>query len=87
MSVFVTPEWLAQRLDTVVPVDASWFMPDVSRDSFQEWRQRRIPGAVYFDFDNTVKDQSSSLPHMLPDETSFARHMGTLYPINLKMHD
>ncbi|OOE92731.1 hypothetical protein BZG79_13475 [Salinivibrio sp. MA427] len=78
MSVFVTPEWLAQRLDTVVPVDASWFMPDVSRDSFQEWRQRRIPGAVYFDFDNTVKDQSSSLPHMLPDETSFARHMGTL---------
>ncbi|OOE59349.1 sulfurtransferase [Salinivibrio sp. ML323] len=78
MSVFVTAEWLAQRLDTVIPVDASWFMPDVSRDGFQEWQQRRIPGAVYFDFDGRIKDSASSLPHMLPDEDSFAHQMGAL---------
>lgn len=78
MSVFVSAQWLKSRLESVVPVDASWFMPDVARDSYQEWQQRRLPGAIFFDFDGAIKDTQSTLPHMLPSAEEFARHMGKL---------
>jgi thiosulfate/3-mercaptopyruvate sulfurtransferase len=77
--VFVSTEWLAERLDApdIVVVDASWYLPAQKRDGAAEYAQRRIPGAVHFDIDK-IKDTSSSLPHMLPSAPEFAAAVGAL---------
>jgi thiosulfate/3-mercaptopyruvate sulfurtransferase len=58
-------------------VDASWYLPGITRDAAAEYREGHIPGAVFFDID-AVSDQLSSLPHMLPPATDFAAHMTRL---------
>jgi thiosulfate/3-mercaptopyruvate sulfurtransferase len=77
--VFVSTEWLAERLNApdIVVVDASWYLPAQKRDGAAEYAERRIPGAVHFDIDK-IKDTSSSLPHMLPSASDFAAAVGAL---------
>lgn len=78
-NVFVSTEWLAERLNApdVVVVDGSWYLPVHGRDPHAEYAQRRIPGALRFDID-TVKDTSSNLPHMLPRPEAFAAAVGAM---------
>jgi thiosulfate/3-mercaptopyruvate sulfurtransferase len=70
---FVSPEWLADRLDApdIVVVDGSWYLPTMNRDAQAEYLAGHIPGAIRFDID-TVKDHASTLPHMLPAPEAFA---------------
>jgi thiosulfate/3-mercaptopyruvate sulfurtransferase len=77
--VFVSTEWLAERLDApdIVVVDGSWYLPAQKRDGAAEYAARRIPGAVHFDIDK-IKDTRSSLPHMLPSASEFAAAVGAL---------
>nr|WP_047577108.1 3-mercaptopyruvate sulfurtransferase [Methylobacterium sp. ZNC0032] len=77
--VFVSTEWLAERLNApdIVVVDASWYLPAQKRDGAAEYAARRIPGAVHFDIDK-IKDSTSSLPHMLPSAPEFAAAVGAL---------
>ncbi|RYE33135.1 MAG: 3-mercaptopyruvate sulfurtransferase [Hyphomicrobiales bacterium] len=77
--VFVSTEWLAERLSApdIVVVDASWYLPAQKRDGAAEFAARRIPGAVHFDIDK-IKDARSSLPHMLPSAPEFAAAVGAL---------
>ncbi len=74
--LFVSPEWLAARLDApdVVVVDASWHLPTAGRDAHAEYLAGHIPGAVFFDIDD-IADRSSGLPHMLPRPEAFASRM------------
>lgn len=76
---FVTPDWLAARLDdrSVVPVDASFYLPDEGKDADAIFRDAHIPGAVRFDVD-TIADRSVNLPHMLPDAATFGTMVGAL---------
>lgn len=37
-----------------------------------------IPGSILFDFENVFVDKTSSLPHMLPNQSEFSRHMSAL---------
>jgi thiosulfate/3-mercaptopyruvate sulfurtransferase len=69
----VSTEWLAERLGApgVAIVDASWHLPTANRNGAEEFLLRHIPGAVHFDID-AIADQSTSLPHMLPDPVAFA---------------
>jgi thiosulfate/3-mercaptopyruvate sulfurtransferase len=78
-SPFVTPAWLSQHLQNpdLVVVDGSWYLPPQGRDPEAEYRQGHIPGAVRFDID-TVKDMTSSLPHMLPSAETFAKAAGEM---------
>jgi thiosulfate/3-mercaptopyruvate sulfurtransferase len=71
--------WLAERLDApgMRIVDASWFMPGDARDAKALYRERRIPGAVFFDIDE-IADTESALPHMLPSPEKFASRMRKL---------
>ena len=59
---------------TVKFVDASWHLPPkadaVRRSGAEEYIQRRIPGAVFFDID-AISDKTSTLPHMLPSAAEF----------------
>jgi len=75
----VTTQWLADHLaDADLRVfDASWFMPGTPRDAKAEFVAGHIPGAVRFDID-ALSDQTSSLPHMLPDPAEFAVAMRRL---------
>ena len=76
---FVSPAWLQERLNDpdVVVVDGSWYLPTQNRDPDAEYLAGHIPGAVRFDID-TVKDASSSLPHMLPSPEEFAKTVGAM---------
>lgn len=74
MPALVSVEWLADALQAdprIVVLDASWHMPATQRDGEQEWLQKRIPGARFFDFDRRICDRETSLPHMMPDASLF----------------
>ena len=73
----VSTKWLADHLNDVRVVDASWYMPDDRRDPAREFEQAHIPGAVFFDIDG-IADHSTGLPHMLPSPGEFSRAVGAL---------
>ncbi|KAF2131938.1 thiosulfate sulfurtransferas-like protein [Dothidotthia symphoricarpi CBS 119687] len=62
----------------IVPVCASWFLPNDGRVGKETFIAQRIPHARFFDLD-AVKDPHSPYPHMLPSAKDFAgamRRMG-----------
>ncbi len=73
--------WLSAHLHDpeVVVLDAT--MPVVGVvpvvDTKARYRERHIPGAVFFDIE-AVSDQTTTLPHMLPPAEVFARSMEAL---------
>lgn len=77
--ILITTDWLAQHLDhpNLRILDASWHMPADKRDPGAEFRTCHIPRAQFFDIDAT-SDQSSDLPHMVPDADQFARQVAAL---------
>jgi len=79
VGALVTTEWLAQNLGKrdVRIVDGSWHMPQLKRDARAEFAQAHIPGAVFFDID-AISDHTTSLPHMLPRASDFAKSVGRL---------
>ncbi|KAI1326158.1 thiosulfate sulfurtransferase [Xylariaceae sp. FL0255] len=85
-SYLVTPKELAEalkksppsRISTdprVIPLCASWFLPNAPKTGKDVFREKRIPKARFFDLDK-VKDKHSPYPHMLPTATHFAQAMG-----------
>ncbi|MGO4526595.1 3-mercaptopyruvate sulfurtransferase [Microvirga sp. 2MCAF35] len=76
---FVSTAWLQDHLSdpNLVVVDGSWYLPAQNRDPQAEFLAGHVPGAVRFDID-TVKDTSSSLPHMLPSPEDFAKAVGAM---------
>lgn len=71
-------DWLAERIGgDVAIVDGSWYLPSQGRNAFAEYREKHIPGAVFFDID-AVSDKGSPLPHMLPTPDAFAAAVGAL---------
>ncbi|KAH7079220.1 Rhodanese-like domain-containing protein [Paraphoma chrysanthemicola] len=58
----------------VIPLCASWFLPNDGRDGYTTFLEQRIPHARFFDLD-AVKDPYSPYPHMLPPPKEFADAM------------
>jgi thiosulfate/3-mercaptopyruvate sulfurtransferase len=77
--IFVTTEWLAARLGApgIVVIDGSYYLSTMNRDAAAEYAAVHIPGAIRFDID-TVKDESSDLPHMMPGAAQFAAAVGAM---------
>jgi thiosulfate/3-mercaptopyruvate sulfurtransferase len=75
----VSTGWLVEHLGdpSVRVVDGTYFLPHLKRDAGAEFRERHIPGAVWFDIDD-IKDPTNPLPHMLPDAATFAAKVGAL---------
>ena len=71
-SPLVSTDWLAARLaePDIRIADASWYLPQAGRDARAEFERAHIPGAVFFDID-ALSDQTTTLPHMLPDPVAF----------------
>ncbi|CAK0770275.1 Sulfurtransferase [Azospirillaceae bacterium] len=72
----VSAEWLFRHLNApdVRIVDATYFMPSAGRNAREEYKERHIPGAVFFDIDE-IADTNSALPHMLPSPEKFSSRM------------
>jgi thiosulfate/3-mercaptopyruvate sulfurtransferase len=82
-SYLVTPAELNSVLQKdsavpcVVPLCASWFLPNDGRNGYETYLAQRIPQARFFDLD-AVKDPDSPYPHMLPSPEHFADAMSRL---------
>ncbi len=87
-SYLVTPKELHEALKRnppspistdarVVPLCASWFMPNDERTGIQVFREQRIPKARFFDIDKVI-DKHNPYPHMLPSPKGFAGAMSEL---------
>ena len=72
----VDTDWLASHLHTpgVIVLDGSWHLPTAGRDPKAEYLESHIPGAVFFDIDD-LSDDTTSLPHMLPQAVKFSSRM------------
>ncbi|WP_374765269.1 sulfurtransferase [Yunchengibacter salinarum] len=68
--------WLANHTPPDL-VDATWFLPGSGETDADAFAARHIPGAVFLDID-TVADQASPLPHMLPSPDMAARAFAAL---------
>lgn len=58
-------------------LDATYYLPNEGKDAHALFTQAHIPGARFFDIDS-VADESSGLPHMLPGAKIFADTMARL---------
>jgi thiosulfate/3-mercaptopyruvate sulfurtransferase len=73
MDPIVSTAWLAANLKApdLRIVDGTFYLPAENKNARQEFLERHIPGAVFFDIDD-IADSSSSLPHMLPSPEKFS---------------
>ncbi|KAJ1931285.1 hypothetical protein EC988_009838, partial [Linderina pennispora] len=62
----VSAQWLHDNLDKVKVLDCSWYLPFLNRDVKEEFKDKHIPGAQFFDIDGIKDLQKADLPHMLP---------------------
>ena len=71
--------WLHNYLqhDRLILIDCSWYLPQSSRDGWQEYQSAHIPSTVFYDLE-AGSDPSSSLPHTLPSATQFSTDMQRL---------
>ncbi|XP_020838173.1 thiosulfate sulfurtransferase [Phascolarctos cinereus] len=78
----VSTKWLAEsvRARKLGPglrvLDVSWYPPR-QRNALQEYQQRHIPGASFFNIEE-CRDQQSPYEMMLPSEADFASYVGRL---------
>ena len=73
----VNTDWLENNLDKVKILDCSWHMPNVKRNSYEEYLQEHIPSAIFFDLDKN-SDLNTDLPHMLPDQITWSKTISSL---------
>ncbi|GBB84973.1 hypothetical protein RclHR1_11570002 [Rhizophagus clarus] len=73
----VSTEWVGQNHESIIPLDASWHMPNAKRDPYKEYLEKRIKNARFFGIDE-IKDKNTDLPHMLPSPEDFAKAVGDL---------
>jgi len=73
----VNTDWLENNLDKVKIVDCSWHMPNVERNSYEEYLQEHIPEAIFFDLDK-YSALNTDLPHMLPDSNTWEKIISSL---------
>ncbi len=58
-------------------IDASWYLPSAKRNAEQEYQDRHISGAIYFNLDE-IADKNSSLTHMIASESEFSKIIGNM---------
>ena len=79
-SALVDVKWLAENIDhpQLIVLDASAHMPGAGRNASQEFKEKHILHARFFDFNHQFADQQSDLPHMLPSAEVFTQEAQAL---------
>lgn len=72
----ITPQFLAKNLssENLIILDAS-MKPVTNIGVAEPAAPMYIPGSLRFDFDNHIKDQNTTLPHMMPTPEFFTEEM------------
>ena len=75
----VSTEWLSRNINdpNLVVLDGTYHLPTANRNASEEFPQKHIEGAVFFDIDD-IADANDSLPHMLPSDEVFSEKVGAL---------
>ena len=68
----VETDWLARNLKYVKIIDCSWHMPQSNRDGFEEYKNKHIHNAIFFDLDNNSR-KDIDLPHMLVEKDNWEK--------------
>jgi thiosulfate/3-mercaptopyruvate sulfurtransferase len=78
-NTLVSTQWLDAHIDDVnlKLIDASWYLPNMQRNSYAEYSALHIQGALFFDIDK-ICDQTSDLPHMAPSVEVFTAYLCTM---------
>jgi thiosulfate/3-mercaptopyruvate sulfurtransferase len=67
----------SDKLKNLKVLDCSWFLPTDPRKADELFNIERIPNSQLFNIDE-VADKSSDLPHMMPSEHDFIKHMKSM---------
>lgn len=81
-SPLVTTKWLHNIVENGTPkdlrvLDSSWHMPATKRIGRQEYEDKHIPGALFFDISECC-DKSSPYSKMLPSTEQFELYLSNL---------
>ena len=79
-NLFLEPEDLKLKIQlnkNLKILDATFYLPDSGLNAEQEYNNKHIEGAVFFDI-NKIADQKNSLPHMIPSKEIFSEMMRNL---------
>ncbi|GMG56518.1 unnamed protein product [Ambrosiozyma monospora] len=61
-----------------IPIDASWYMPNVPINPFHEFMKQRLNSdSIFFDIEK-IRDTTSPYPHMLPSKELFEKEVSEL---------
>ena len=66
MNPLKSTNWLSENIGKVKILDATWHMPNLNRNAFEEFLENHIEGSIFFDLDAN-SNKKNSLPHMLPE--------------------
>ena len=71
--------WLKKNLykKNIKIIDASWYLPNVNRNAYKEYKNGHIENALFFDIDR-ICDKKTHLPHMLPSAKKFEKEISKL---------
>ncbi|KAL0950893.1 hypothetical protein HGRIS_007652 [Hohenbuehelia grisea] len=73
--LLLTPAQVKELMAGQRPIsilDATWFMPNVSRKAKDEFASKRLPGAQFLDLDEVASPHELGLKHMMPSGRVFA---------------
>ena len=73
----VSTKWLFENNNKVKILDSSWHLPSENRVGIDEYNSEHIPNAIFFDIEKN-SDQSTDLPHMLPNKIQWEKIMSSL---------
>ncbi len=77
MNQLVSTEWLEKNIKNVKILDASWHLPNVNRNAFEEYNLNHIPNSIFFDIDKN-SNPKTNLPHMLPSKEDWENIVSNL---------
>ena len=72
MNPLRSTNWLAENINKVKILDATWHLPNSNRNALKEYEHGHIENSIFFDLDKN-SNQNSSLPHMLPTKTEWEK--------------
>ena len=76
MNPLKSTDWLAENIDKVKILDATWHLPNSNRNALKEYEHGHIENSI-FDLDKN-SNQNVSLPHMLPTKSEWEQIVSNL---------